>query len=135
MASSAVDSDTMSDPKHDPEPTLKILTTVPSNAEAAMVVVELEGAGIQAMQRPGALPGGLWGGPGSCDIYVEEQDLDQARGVLNATPMSEDELVDAEEEAATQLTQPKKGDPIEVPVPKREDIEDLLSRAARPLPV
>ena len=100
-----------------------------------MVVGELEGAGIQAMQRPGALPGGLWGGPGSCDIYVEEQDLDQARGVLNATPMSEDELVDAEEEAATQLTQPKKGDPIEVPVPKREDIEDLLSRAARPLPV
>jgi hypothetical protein len=35
----------------------------------------------------------------------------------------------------TQLTQPKKGKPIEIPVPKREDIENLLSRSARPLPV
>jgi hypothetical protein len=42
----------------------------------------------------------------------------------------------------TQLTQPRGIDPktgepyepIEIPVPKREDIEDLLSRAARPLP-
>jgi hypothetical protein len=34
----------------------------------------------------------------------------------------------------TQPTQPKKGKPIEIPIPKREDIEDLLSRAARPLP-
>jgi hypothetical protein len=127
------------DDQHDPEPTLKILTTVPSNAEAAMVVGELEGAGIQAMQRPGALPGGLWGGPGSCDIYVEQQDLDRAREVLSTEAISEDELVQAEEEAATQLTQPKGIDPktgkpyepVEIPVPKRVDWERALKRASQ----
>jgi len=42
----------------------------------------------------------------------------------------------------TQLTQPKGIDPktgkpyepIEIPVPKRDEIESLLSRATRPLP-
>jgi hypothetical protein len=32
----------------------------------------------------------------------------------------------------TQKTQPAKGKPIEIPVPKREDIEQLLKRAAKP---
>jgi hypothetical protein len=32
----------------------------------------------------------------------------------------------------TQLTQPKEGEPIEIPVPKEREIEDLLSRAAKP---
>jgi hypothetical protein len=32
----------------------------------------------------------------------------------------------------TQKTQPKKGKPIDIPVPKREDIERLLSKAAKP---
>jgi len=32
----------------------------------------------------------------------------------------------------TQKTQPKKGRPIDIPVPKREDIERLLSKAAQP---
>jgi len=30
----------------------------------------------------------------------------------------------------TQLTQPKDGEPIEIPVPKERKIEDLLGRAA-----
>jgi hypothetical protein len=30
-----------------------------------------------------------------------------------------------------QKTQPKKGDPIEIPVPKRREIDDVLKRAAR----
>ena len=30
-----------------------------------------------------------------------------------------------------QKTRPKKGKPIEIPVPKREDFEKLLSRAAK----
>ncbi len=37
-----------------------------------------------------------------------------------------------QEPTPTQQTKPAKGDPIEIPVPKREDIEDLISRAARP---
>ena len=41
------------------------------------------------------------------DIYVDERDLDRAREVLNTEAMSEDELVQAEEEAGTQPTQPK----------------------------
>ena len=32
----------------------------------------------------------------------------------------------------TQLTHPKEGEPIEIPVPKEREIEDLLSRAASP---
>jgi hypothetical protein len=96
------------------QPTLKILTTVPSNAEAAMVVGELEGAGIQAMQRPGALPGGLWGGPGSCDIYVEQQDLDRVREVINTEARR---THPSRGRSGARLTQPKKGDPIEIPVP------------------
>lgn len=30
----------------------------------------------------------------------------------------------------TQKTTPKKGDPVEIPVPKRKQVEDLLRRAA-----
>ncbi len=32
-----------------------------------------------------------------------------------------------------QKTKPKKGDPVEIPVPKRSTIDSLLKRAARPL--
>jgi hypothetical protein len=55
---------------------------------------------------------------------MSEQDLDRAHEVLNE-PISEGELIQAEEEAATRLKQPKVGDPIEIPARKREDIEDL----------
>lgn len=36
----------------------------------------------------------------------------------------------------TQLTQPKKGEPIEIPVPKEDDFEKLVRRAVphRPAP-
>jgi hypothetical protein len=78
------------------EPTLKILTTVPSNAEAVMVVGDLEATGIRAMQRSSTQAIGPWGATGPRDIYVDQQDLDRAREVLNAEPMSEDELVQAE---------------------------------------
>lgn len=36
-----------------------------------------------------------------------------------------------QEREATQLSQPKKGRPIEIPVPKRDDFEQLVTRAAR----
>jgi hypothetical protein len=90
----------MPDDKQEPRTALKILTTVRSNAEAAIIVGDLEASGIQAMQRPGALPGGLWGATGSRDVYVEERDFERAREILDAEPMSEDELVRAEEDDA-----------------------------------
>jgi hypothetical protein len=34
----------------------------------------------------------------------------------------------------TQQTKPAEGEPIEIPVPKRDEIEDLLSQAAKPIP-
>jgi hypothetical protein len=39
-----------------------------------------------------------------------------------------------QEPTPTQQTKPAKGEPIEIPVPKRDEIEDLLSRAAKPVP-
>jgi hypothetical protein len=35
-----------------------------------------------------------------------------------------------QEREPTQLSQPKKGKPIEIPVPKRDDFEQLVTRAA-----
>ncbi len=32
----------------------------------------------------------------------------------------------------SQKTKPKKGKPVEIPVPKREDVESLLKQAAQP---
>jgi hypothetical protein len=40
-----------------------------------------------------------------------------------------DEKRGAEPTPKTQETQPKQGDPVEIPVPKREDFEKLLRRA------
>jgi len=37
-----------------------------------------------------------------------------------------------EQQEPTQKTQPKKGRPIDIPVPKREEIEALLTKAAKP---
>ena len=44
--------------------------------------------------------------------------------------MVENDQHDAEPK---QQTKPAKGEPIEIPVPKREQIEDLIDRAAKPL--
>ncbi len=105
-----------------------------------MVVGDLEGAGIRATQRSGAQGSGLWGAPAPCDILVDEQDLDRALGVLNV-PVSEDELVQAEEKAAaTQLTQPKGKDtdgspakPVEIPVPKVSTFRAAIRKVAQPI--
>jgi hypothetical protein len=37
------------------------------------------------------------------------------------------------EPTPTQQTKPAKGKPITIPVPKRDEIEDLLRRSARPV--
>jgi hypothetical protein len=36
----------------------------------------------------------------------------------------------ADKKQPKQKTQPKKGEPVEIPVPKRKQFEDLLRRAA-----
>jgi hypothetical protein len=38
----------------------------------------------------------------------------------------------ADQQQETQLTQPKKGEPVEIPVPKRKDVLGALEKAARP---
>jgi hypothetical protein len=38
----------------------------------------------------------------------------------------------AERKPRTQRTQPKKGKPIDIPVPKRSDFDRLLKRAEKP---
>jgi uncharacterized protein YaaQ len=94
---------------------LKIVTSVGSEMEAAMVCGRLSDAGIRAMQQTGG-SGGRWGVPGTRDVYVEEQDLDRAREVLNAEGISEEELVREEEladrsAASAQPTDPEQGEP------------------------
>jgi hypothetical protein len=38
------------------------------------------------------------------------------------------------EKEPTQQTQPKKGDPVTIPVPTRDEIEDAISKVSQPLP-
>lgn len=39
-----------------------------------------------------------------------------------------------DEKEPTQETQPVKGEPITIPVPTRDEIEDALAKVSRPLP-
>jgi hypothetical protein len=69
--------------KHKPEPILRVVTTVNSEPEAAMVCDLLSQAGIGAIQKLSSGVGGAWSGAGARDVYVEEHDLDRAQEVLN----------------------------------------------------
>jgi hypothetical protein len=40
----------------------------------------------------------------------------------------------AKKDEPTQWTKPEKGEPVEIPVPKRGDIMRIFDRAAQPLP-
>lgn len=80
------------------EQDLRLLTTVPGSAEAAILIGDLDSMGIPAMQRASGHAGGIFGTPLPVDIYVRADDLERAREVLS-TPTSEDELLHAEEEA------------------------------------
>jgi hypothetical protein len=78
-------------------PRLAKLTTVGNGLEATMLVGALEAAGVPATLATGPRSRPQWV---ARSVYVAEQDLDRAREVMNAKPMSEDDLVRAEEEAA-----------------------------------
>jgi Putative prokaryotic signal transducing protein len=121
---------------------LKIVTSVSNEPEAAMVCDLLSQAGIGAIQKQSSGVGSAWSGAGVRDVYVEEQDLDRAREVLNVGGISEEELTREEEmaERATQLTQPEgkdtdgnRAEPIEIPVPKVSTFRAAIRKVAQPL--
>ena len=79
--------------------TLKILATVSNEAEAGMVGDRLSEAGIRHTARLAS--GGIaLGAAAAQDVYVDEQDLDRAREVLEADKgFSEEELARLSDEA------------------------------------
>lgn len=46
-------------------------------------------------------------------------------------PLPTERLTEPQSDHETQLTQPKKGEPVEIPVPKRQDVLGALEKAAR----
>jgi hypothetical protein len=101
---------------------LKIATSVSNEMEAVLVRGRLSAAGIHSMlQRRGG--GSGRGVGGACDVYVEERDLDQARELLNAEGISEEELTREEELADVSVafakpTNPEQGEPLNTLTPK-----------------
>jgi hypothetical protein len=87
----------MTDHDREPRQSFKRLTRASTGAEAAMIVGELAASGIRASRLP---PIGYRRGQGGAGIYVRAKDLARAREVLDAPALSEDELVEAEEEDA-----------------------------------
>jgi hypothetical protein len=81
---------------------LKIATSTSNEPEAQLVCSRLAAEGIRSMlQQSGVGAGRGWGIAGACDVYVEEADLQRAREVLKAEPVSEAELIREEELAAS----------------------------------
>jgi hypothetical protein len=76
----------------------KVVATVNTEAEAEMVCESLSEAGIDSRAQMSGQGIGL-GGAASRDVYVEEQDYEQALEVLNAAVPSEEELARLSDEA------------------------------------
>jgi hypothetical protein len=90
---------------------LKVVTSVSSEPEAALVSTRLSEAGIQAISQR-SIGGPEWGVSGARDVYVDEHDLVRAREVLTADEdVSEDELADLSEAAPRPLKDPNEGKP------------------------
>jgi hypothetical protein len=82
---------------------LKLLTSVRSEPEAALVSARLSEAGIQAIYQR-SIGGPEWGVSGARDVYVEEHDLVRARELLKADEgVSEAELADLSDAASSKL--------------------------------
>ncbi len=108
---------------------LRIVTTVSDEAEAEMVGEWLSEAGIRSM--PQMSSGSIrLGAAAPRDVYVDAKDYDRALEVINAEVPSEEELAAMSEAAVTQPTQPARGGPVDIPVPKQEDVEGLIDRSA-----
>jgi uncharacterized protein YaaQ len=78
---------------------LKLVTRVSNEAEAEMVAERLSQAGIRFTVRLAS--GGIrLGAAAARDLYVDEQDLDRARGVLEVDEgFSDEELARLSDEA------------------------------------
>jgi hypothetical protein len=106
------------------------LTNAGGEAEAELIVEWLAEAGIRSTV-PSSAHGIHLGRAAERAVHVRAIDHARAVEVLNAEVPSEVELA-AFGHAPTQLTRPANGEPIEIPVPRREQIEDLLSAFAAP---
>jgi hypothetical protein len=90
---------------------LKVVTSVSSEPEAALISARLSEAGIQAIAQR-SIGGPEWGESGARDVYVEEHDLVRAREVLKADEgVSEDELADLSDASHAESTDRSKDDP------------------------
>jgi hypothetical protein len=107
----------------------KIVATASNLAEAEVIGEWLSEAGIHSMPQMGSGSIRL-GAAAPRGVYVDANEYDRALEVINAEVPSQAELEALSH--AIQLTRPMTGEPIEIPVPKRADIEELLSRAAQP---
>jgi hypothetical protein len=70
-------------------------------------------------------------------MYVSASDYERAVEVLNAEVPSDEELAELSQQAVTQPTQPRGRDaggepsePLEIPVPEEQDVDDALGNAA-----
>jgi hypothetical protein len=125
--------------EHEPHPETapRVLTTVTDKTQGMMIAGELEAAGIRAFIRPGTQFGLR-----SDDVCVHENDLAGAREVLNAVPLSEAELIEAEEQAEATLAPPPTGtkaegeprripEPVDIPTQKSHVWKRQLKRATQ----
>ncbi len=106
---------------------LRVLITASSGVEAAMVREWLAEASIHSLARVSRRGIRLSAGAPR-EVFVYESDLERAREVLNAEMPSEEELAALRARAVSQPTRPALGEPMQIPVPERADVE----RAARP---
>jgi hypothetical protein len=106
---------------------LRVVTTAGSEAEAEMIGEWLAEAGIPSKPQLSS-SNILLGAAAPRALYVEAKDYDRALAVINAEVPTDEELESLSQD--TQLTQPKHGEPIEIPVPRREDWNRVLKRAA-----
>jgi hypothetical protein len=114
------------------ERSLQVAAAAANEAEADLMCQRLAEAGISAISQR-SIGGPQWGASGGQYVYVEAEHLARAREILRAPDgVSEEELARLSDEAApAQLTQPAKGEPIEIRVPKRSTWKRLLRRAAK----
>jgi hypothetical protein len=109
---------------------LQPLTSAGSKAEAELIGEWLAEAGIRSIAQTSAA-GVRLGDAAERTVYVDVDDHARALEVLNAEVPSQVELA-ALGHAPTQPTIPATGEPIEIPVPRRDQIERLISRSAQP---
>ena len=85
---------------------LKILTTVGTHGEAEIVNALLLEAGIHSIAQR-TIGGPLEDARAGRDIYVDEHDLERARGLLKAqeNPISDEELTRLSEEAGREANE------------------------------